>query len=182
MWNFPSLLVVPASSPAKSVAELIAYAKTKPSGLNFGSQGSGSGGHILGEMLKTKTGAPLVHVPFRGAAPAVLDLVAGRIDLLFSSYASVAAFVQSGKLRALAVTGNNRLKAVPNIPTMAEVGVPGVDWTCGSVWSPRPDAEAGDRQAAHGVRRGAEKPRHRHADGGPRHRSRDQHVRRSLRL
>jgi predicted outer membrane repeat protein len=127
MWNFPSLLVVPASSPAKSVLELIAYAMTKSAGLNFGSQGSGSGGHILGEILKTKTGAPLVHVPFRGAAPAVVDLVAGRIDLLFSSYASVATFVQSGKLRALAVTGNNRLKALPNIPTMAEAGVAGVD-------------------------------------------------------
>jgi predicted outer membrane repeat protein len=127
MWNFPSLLVVPAASPAKSVAELIAYAKTKSAGLNFGSQGSGSGGHILGEILKVRTGAPFVHVPFRGAAPAIVDLVAGRIDLLFTAYASVGTFMQSGKLRALAVTGNHRLKAVPNIPTMAEAGVPGVD-------------------------------------------------------
>ena len=127
IWNFPSLLVVPAASAAKTVAELVAYAKTKPTGLNFGSQGNGSGGHILGEMLKTKTGAPLVHVPFRGASPAVLDLVAGRIDLLFSSYASVAAQIEAGKLRAIAVTGRKRLQAQPSLPTMAEAGLPDVD-------------------------------------------------------
>ena len=86
-------------SPAKNVKELVALAKTKPGGLNFASQGVGSGGHILGEMFRLKSGAPFVHVPYRGAGPAVTDLVAGNVDLLFSSYVSAIGQVQAGKLR-----------------------------------------------------------------------------------
>jgi tripartite-type tricarboxylate transporter receptor subunit TctC len=127
MWSFPHMLVVPAESPARSVTELVAYARTKPDGLSFASPGSGSGGHILGEMLKTQTGAPFVHVPFRGAAPAMVDLVAGRVDMLFASYASVAPFVEAGKLRPLGLAGPVRLKVRPDVPTMAEAGFPGVD-------------------------------------------------------
>src|SRR5215471_625710 len=80
MWTFPQLLAVPLDSPAKSVAELVALAASKPGGLSFASQGTGSGGHLAGEMLKKQTGANMVHVPYRGAGPAALDLATGRVD------------------------------------------------------------------------------------------------------
>ncbi len=124
MWSFPQLLTVPAESPAKSVAELVALAKSKPGGLSFASQGSGSGGHLVGAMLQNRTGAHMVHVPYRGAGPAALDLVAGRVDFFFVSYSSVLSFVQAGKVRALAVTSEKRLAALPDVPTMAEAGFP----------------------------------------------------------
>ena len=127
MWRFPQLLTVPVDSPARSVAELIALAASKPAGLSFASQGSGSNGHLVGELLKTRTGARMVHVPYRGAGPAAVDLVAGRVDFFFVSYASVQSFVQSGRVRALAVTSPQRLAALPNVPTMAEVGFPGFE-------------------------------------------------------
>src|SRR6516162_7639250 len=78
MWSFPQLLAVPFDSPVKSAADLVAFAKAKPGGLSFASQGTGSGGHLLGEMFKLRTGANMVHVPYRGAAPAATDLTAGR--------------------------------------------------------------------------------------------------------
>jgi tripartite-type tricarboxylate transporter receptor subunit TctC len=125
--SFPSVLAVPADLPAKSVKELVALAKSRPNGLNFGSQGVGSGGHILGEMLKLRTGTAMTHVPYRGAAPAVTDLAAGRIDLLFASYISVAGQVQSGKVRLLALTAPKRSPVLPDLPTMAEAGFDGMD-------------------------------------------------------
>jgi tripartite-type tricarboxylate transporter receptor subunit TctC len=126
LWTFPHMLVVPADSPAKSVKELVEYSKTKTGGLSFASPGIGSGGHILGEMLKN-TGARLVHVPYRGMAPILPDLVAGRTDMLFGSYASVAPFVESGKLRPLGLAGRERLQVRPDVPTMAQTGYPEVD-------------------------------------------------------
>ena len=127
MWIFPSVLAVPAASPAKSVSDLVALARSKPGGLNFGSQGVGSGGHILGAMFKSATGAPMVHVPFKGSAPAVIDLVAGRLDFLFSAYASASGHVKDGRLRLLATTSKTRLAPLPDVPTMAEAGFGGVD-------------------------------------------------------
>ncbi len=127
MWSFPQLLAVPFDSPAKTVAELVALAKSKPEGLSFASQGSGSGGHLLGEMLKAKTGANLVHIPYRGAGPAALDLAAGRVDFFFVSYSSVLPFLQAGKVRALAVTSTQRLPVMPDTPTMREVGFGGIE-------------------------------------------------------
>ena len=124
MWSFPSLLVVPASGPVKSVADLAAYAKTKPGGLSYGSQGNGSSGHLLGAMFARHVGVPMVHVPYRGAGPAALDVATGRIDFLFVSYASVLPHVLSGKVRVLAVTSSKRLTALPQIMTMAEAGYP----------------------------------------------------------
>ncbi len=121
-WSFPQLLSVPADSPARSVAELVALAGSKPGGLSFGSQGTGAGGHLLGEMLKKRTGANMVHVPYRGAGPAGVDLAAGRIDFFFVAYASILPFLQSGKVRALAVTSAKRLGAAPDLPTMREAG------------------------------------------------------------
>jgi tripartite-type tricarboxylate transporter receptor subunit TctC len=127
MWSFPQLLTVPLDSPAKSVAELVALAKSKPGGLSFASQGSGSGGHLLGEMLKARTGANMVHIPYRGAGPAALDLATGRVDFFFVSYSSVLSFLQAGKVRVLAVTSPKRLPALPDTPTMREIGFPGIE-------------------------------------------------------
>lgn len=126
MWRFPQLLAVPLDSPAHSVAELVALAKSKPAGLSFASQGSGSGGHLLGEMLRTRTGANLVHIPYRGAGPAALDLAAGRVDFFFVSYSSLLPFLQAGKVRVLAVTSPQRLPALPDAPTMQEAGFAGI--------------------------------------------------------
>jgi tripartite-type tricarboxylate transporter receptor subunit TctC len=126
MWRFPQLLAVPLDSPAQSVAELVALAKSKPAGLSFASQGAGSSGHLLGEMLKTRTGANMVHIPYRGAAPAALDLAAGRVDFFFVSYSSLLSFLQAGKVRAIAVTSPKRLPALPDAPTMTEAGFAGI--------------------------------------------------------
>jgi tripartite-type tricarboxylate transporter receptor subunit TctC len=127
MWSFPQLLVVPADGPVKSVNELAAFAKTKPGGLSYGSQGNGSGGHLLGAMFSRAVDAPMVHVPYRGAGPAALDVSTGRLDFLFVSYASVLPFYQSGKARILAVSSARRLTALPNVLTMAEAGFPGLE-------------------------------------------------------
>jgi tripartite-type tricarboxylate transporter receptor subunit TctC len=119
--------VVPPDSPVKTVADLASLAKTKPGGLSFGSQGVGSGGQILGEMFKSRVGMPMVHVPYRGAAPAATDIMAGRIDFLFTSYISIGQQAKAGKLRIIAIGGPKRIKEVPDIPTMADAGYPGLD-------------------------------------------------------
>jgi tripartite-type tricarboxylate transporter receptor subunit TctC len=126
MWSFPQLLVVPADSPAKTVADLAAYAKTKPGGLSYASQGSGSSGHLFGALFSRDVGVPMVHVPYRGAGPAALDVATGRIDFMFVSYASALPHYLSGKVRVLAVT--KHLAVVPKAPSMAEAGFPGFDW------------------------------------------------------
>jgi tripartite-type tricarboxylate transporter receptor subunit TctC len=125
MWSFPSVLAVPLDSPAKSMAELVAYARTKPGGLSFASQGTGASGHLLGEMLKKQTGLPMVHVPYRGAGPAGVDLAAGRVDFFFSAYASLLSLLQAGKVRAIAVTSKTRLPVLPDVPTTDEAGFAG---------------------------------------------------------
>jgi tripartite-type tricarboxylate transporter receptor subunit TctC len=126
MWSFPSLLWVPVDSPAKSMAELVAYARSKPGGLSFASQGTGASGHLLGELLKKRTGAPMVHVPYRGAGPASVDLAAGRVDFFFSAYASLVALSQAGKVRAIAVASKDkRLPVLPDVPTADEAGFAG---------------------------------------------------------
>jgi tripartite-type tricarboxylate transporter receptor subunit TctC len=125
--SFPSVLAVPAELPVKSVRDLVELAKRRPNGLNFGSQGVGSGGHILGEMFRLKTGTTMVHVPYRGAGPAVTDLAAGRTDFLFASYISVAGQVQAGRLKLLALTAPKRSPTLPDLPTMAESGFSDMD-------------------------------------------------------
>ena len=124
---FPHILVVPADSPVKTVADLVTHAKNKPGGLSFGSQGVGSGGQILGEMFKSRLGVPMVHVPYRGAAPAATDIMAGRLDFLFTSYISIGEQAKAGKLRIVAIGGPKRIDAEPGIPTMAEAGFSGLD-------------------------------------------------------
>src|SRR5262245_37620222 len=115
LYSFPSLLIVPSAVEARSVAELVALAKKTPGGLSYGSQGQGSGGHLLAEMFGKATGAPLVHVPYRGSAPAYADLVAGRVSLLFGSYGGAQGFLADDRLRALAVPSKKRLAALPNV-------------------------------------------------------------------
>jgi tripartite-type tricarboxylate transporter receptor subunit TctC len=125
--SFPHILVVPPDSPVRTVADLASLAKTKPGGLSFGSQGVGSGGQILGEMFKGRVGVPMTHVPYRGAAPAATDIMAGRIDFLFTSYISIGEQAKAGKIRIIAIGGEKRIAAVPDIPTMAEAGFPGLE-------------------------------------------------------
>jgi tripartite-type tricarboxylate transporter receptor subunit TctC len=127
MWSFPQVLAVPLDSPAKSVTDLVTLARSKPGGLSFASQGTGASGHLLGEMLKVRTGANMVHVPYRGAGPAGLDLAAGRVDFFFVSYSSILPFLQSGKVRALAVTSPEPLPALPQAPTMRQAGFEGIE-------------------------------------------------------
>lgn len=123
---FNNILVVPTASPAKSVAELVAYAKTKPEGLSYASQGIGTGGHLLGVLLAKHAHISLLHVPYRGIAPAVTDTVAGRVDMLFAAYLSTGPHVEAGKLRMLAIAGTQRHPRIPDVPTMPEAGFPDV--------------------------------------------------------
>jgi tripartite-type tricarboxylate transporter receptor subunit TctC len=116
----PSVLAINASVPAKTVTEFIAHAKANPGRINMGSAGVGSTGHLAGELFKMMAGVNLVHVPYRGNAPALTDLIAGQIEVLFPSLGSSIEFVKTGKLPALAVTGATRSDAVPDLPTVAE--------------------------------------------------------------
>jgi tripartite-type tricarboxylate transporter receptor subunit TctC len=124
--SFNNILVVPAASPAKSAADLVALAKTKPEGLSYGSQGVGTGGHLLGVLFAKQAGINLVHVPYRGIAPAVTDTVAGRVDLLFASYVSIGGHAEAGRLRMLGIASTERHPKIPDVPTMAEAGYPDV--------------------------------------------------------
>ena len=124
--TFNNILNVPAASPAKTVSELVAFAKTKPDGLSYGSQGVGTGGHLLGVLLAKRANIKLVHVPYRGIAPAVTDTVAGRMDMLFAGYLSSGSHVEAGRLRLLAIAGSKRHPRLPDLPTMAEAGYPDV--------------------------------------------------------
>lgn len=128
----PFIVVVNAGLPAQSLQELIGLAKSKPGDLNFGSAGSGNPAHIAGEMFKIAAGVNLVHVPYKGSAAALLDLLAGRIQVMFDLPASFTSFMQSGKLRALAVASPRRFSQLPNVPTTTEAGLPGYEIS--SIW------------------------------------------------
>ncbi len=123
----PNVLVVNPSLPVKSVQDLVAYAKANPNKLSFGSGSSGSAGHLAGELFKVETGIDIVHIPFKGAAPAMQALLAGDTQFMFDNLASSMPQVKAGKLRALAVTTAKRSSLVPELPTMAETGLPGFD-------------------------------------------------------
>jgi tripartite-type tricarboxylate transporter receptor subunit TctC len=123
--GYPLVMVVPNSSPVHSLSEFIAYAKTKH--LTYASSGVGSSLHLAGELLKRKTGIDMTHVTYRGAGPAFQDLIPGRIDAMINFTASSLPLVRQGQLRALAVTTAQRLAVAPDIPTMAEAGVDGVE-------------------------------------------------------
>lgn len=123
--NAPNLVVVHPSLPARSVKELVALAKSRPGQINYGSAGSGTATHLSVELFKQMTGVNMVHVPYRGAGPSVIDLIAGEISVIFASMPSALTHAKAGRLRALAVTGRNRSPSVPELPTVAEAGVRG---------------------------------------------------------
>jgi tripartite-type tricarboxylate transporter receptor subunit TctC len=125
----PNVLVVNPSLPVNSVRDLVAYAKANPGKLNFGSGSNGSAGHLAGELFKVDTGTDIVHIPFKGGAPATQALLAGETQFMFDNLANAMPQVKAGKLRALAVTTAQRSKLAPELPTMAEAGVPGFDIT-----------------------------------------------------
>jgi len=133
----PLILVVNPGLPVKSVRDLIALAKAEPNRLNFGSSGNAAAPHLAGESFKIATGVQMQHVPYKGSAPALTDLIGGQVQLIFDSMPSAMPHVKSGKIKALAVTTAKRSPTVPDLPTIAESGVPGFDIsTWYGVWAP----------------------------------------------
>jgi tripartite-type tricarboxylate transporter receptor subunit TctC len=125
MSHVPNVVLVRADLPAKNVAELIAYAKANPGKLNYASQGIGTTSHLTAELFQTLTHTKLTHVPYKGTAPAVADLLAGNVDLMFNELATSIELHKAGRARILAVTTKERIAALPDIPTLEEAGVPG---------------------------------------------------------
>ena len=124
--RFPNVIVVNPSVPAKTVPELIAYAKANPGKLNMASSGNGSTIHVSGELFKMMTGVNMVHVPYRGGAPALTDMISGQVQVMFDNVPTSIEFIRAGKLRALAVTTATRSKVLPDLPTVADF-VPGYE-------------------------------------------------------
>ena len=131
LFTTPLYLVVHPSLPAQSLEELLALARSRPGKLTFASIGTGSSLHLAGEMMKRRAGVDIVHVPYKGSAPAMTDLLSGQVDMMFEGGVSALPHVRAGKLRALATTGRKRTDAMPKLPTMSESGVPDFDVT---VW------------------------------------------------
>lgn len=123
----PNILVVHPEVPAKSVKELIAYLKSQPGKLNYASSGSGAAAHLAGELFKSMTKTDMVHIPFKGAGPAITDVLAGRSQMIFATALSVKAYIDANRLRPLGVTTLKRMDTMPNLPTIAESGVPGFE-------------------------------------------------------
>lgn len=129
--NVPNIVVVNPNLPVRSITELIAAARARPGSINYGSAGNGATTHLSGELFRLMTGAQIVHVPYRGSGAALIDLQAGQIQLMFENLPGAIQHVRDGRLRALAVTSPTRAKATPDLPTVAEAGVPGygvVSW------------------------------------------------------
>jgi tripartite-type tricarboxylate transporter receptor subunit TctC len=125
----PNILVVPANSPHKSVADVIAYEKANPGKMTFASAGNGSSDHLTAELFWQQTGTTGIHVPYKGGAPAHTDLMGGQVDASFQNVNSVAQYIKGGKMRALAITSAKRSAIFPDVPTLAEAGVKGVEVT-----------------------------------------------------
>jgi tripartite-type tricarboxylate transporter receptor subunit TctC len=147
----PNVVVLHPKVPIGSIKELIAYAKANPNKLNYASAGNGTSHHLAPEMFKTMTGVQINHVPYKGAGPAMQDLVAGQVDLMFDGMGSSAPQIRGGKLKPLAVTTTTRSPAFPDVPTVQEAGVPGYDVTTWyGLWAPAgtpPDIVAKLQQA-----------------------------------
>ena len=127
--EIPIALVVHPSMPVKSVKEFIALAKAQPGKLNFGSSGNGGIGHLVGEMFKSATGIQMVHVPYKGNGPALVDLMSGVLNLTFTDIAGGMPYIKAGKMRPLAIASKRRNVQLPDVPTMVEAGVPGFEAT-----------------------------------------------------
>jgi tripartite-type tricarboxylate transporter receptor subunit TctC len=127
----PNVLVVHPDVPAKTVKELVDYARQNPGKLSYASQGNGSSGHMAGEQFKLMTGTDITHVPYRGAAPALQDLTAGHVHMMFDIVLFARAQISAGKVRALGVAARERAAALPDVPTIAESGMPGIE---GGAW------------------------------------------------
>ena len=125
----PHVLVVSANVPARDLAEYIALAKAKPGTVTFASAGSGTVNHLCGELLKTLTGIDIVHVPYKGSGSVMPDLIAGQVSSLFAAMPTVPGHIKEGRLRPLAVTTPKRFRGLPNVPTIAELGYPGYDFS-----------------------------------------------------
>lgn len=123
--RFPLVLVVAPNAPVKNLQEFMAWAKSDPKGLNYGSPGIGSPHHLAVELFRSKTGLPLTHVPYRGAAPAMADVIGGQLPFMFVDTSSGGSFITSGKVRAIGVASPDRLKSMGDIPTLAEQGLTG---------------------------------------------------------
>ena len=138
MAEFPFVLVVSNDFPAKSVKELITLAQAKPGEINFASAGNGSGQHLSAELFKLMTNTNMMHVPYRGAAPAYGDVISGRTPVFFDNISSALGKIKGGMVRALAVTGNERAPLLPDVPTVAEAGVPGYqNYVWFGLWAPK---------------------------------------------
>jgi len=122
-----NVLVVHPSLPAKSVKELVAIAKARPTDLNYGSSGSGAADHLAGELFNAMVKVKMAHIPYKGGAPAMLDLVSGNVQLVFSTLSTATAAIDGGKVRALAVAGSKRFEGMPELPTMSEAGLKGFE-------------------------------------------------------
>ena len=127
--SFPNMLVVYPGLPVKTVQDLVALAKSKPGALNYGSAGTATGTHLSAELFKYMTGTDMVHVPYKGGGAAMPALLGGQVQLMFSTTVTAMPHVRGGKLRAVAVTSGKRWPTLPDIPTIAESGVPGYDHT-----------------------------------------------------
>lgn len=125
--NSPTVLIASQSLAAKTVQEVVAAAKAKPDAINYGSGGKGTSVHLAGELFGSLTNAPMTHIPYKGSAPAVTDLIGGQIQLIFDTAPSAIPHIKGGKVKPLAVSGAKRLAEIPNTPTFAEAGVPTFD-------------------------------------------------------
>lgn len=147
--SYVNILVCNLEIPAKTVGELVAYAKANPTRINFGSGGTGTTSHLSAELLRAVTGAPIVHVPYKGGGPAMMDVVGGNISCMFDLLVTGLPQVRAGKVRGLAVTSARRSRHAPDIPTMAESGVQGYEEAGSDLWigvftpagTPRPIVE-----------------------------------------
>lgn len=125
--NSPTVLIASQALAAKSVQEVVAAAKAKPDAINYGSGGKGTSVHLAGELFSSLTSSPMTHIPYKGSAPAVTDLIGGQIQLIFDTAPSALPHIKGGKVKPLAVSGAKRLAEIPNTPTFAEAGVPAFD-------------------------------------------------------
>ena len=135
--RFPSMLVANSALPVRTVKQLVALAKQRPGQLTYASNGNGTNSHLAGEMLKSAAGIDMLHVPYKGAAPAIADVIAGHVTMMFTGVANGISYVKSGRLRAIAIASMERSPSLPDVPTIEESGVHGVDVTIWlGLWGP----------------------------------------------